>query len=79
MCTFLIKDNSILINFVSLGEMSERLIFNVSLETWSGRCFVGDIINQPTLLLITSNILEERGECGAALPVFPCAGFKEYF
>lgn len=79
MCTFLIKDNSILINFVSLGEMSERLIFNVSSKTWNGRCFVEDIINQATLLLITSNILEERGGYGAALPIFPCVGFKEYF
>lgn len=73
------KDNSILINFVSLGEMSEGLIFNVSLKTWNGRCFVEDVINQTTLLLITSNILEERGVCGAALPAFPCVGFKEYF
>lgn len=73
------KDNSILINFGSLGEMSEGLIFKVSLKTWNGRCFAGDVINQSTLLLITSNILEERRVCGTALPAFPCVGFKEYF
>ena len=32
-CKFLIKDNLVVINFVNLGKMSERLIFNVSLKT----------------------------------------------
>lgn len=49
MCTFLIKDNSILVNFVSLEEMSEGLLFNVSLKSWNGRCFVGDVANQTPL------------------------------
>lgn len=30
---FLIKDNPVLINFVGLGKMSKRLIFNASLKT----------------------------------------------